>query len=92
MQNLLSLLSTHWQKFTLALALVGFGAATANAFTSVKQVPAMLSKHDSTTAVQNEILTKMYMVELTNLCIQVSDREHADWTRCLLPAGTPQAH
>lgn len=88
MPSFVALLTTHWQKLTLGLALIGLGAATAQAVAQVKSVPVMLAHHDSTTAAQNDILTKMYLVELTNLCIQVSDREHADWTRCLLPAGT----
>lgn len=84
--RLLSLLSAHWSKLTIALALVGLGAATAKTVNKVQEVPALLERHDSTSA---ELLTKIYMVELTTLCMNVSDREHADWTRCLLPAGTP---
>lgn len=76
MNALLAILNHKLTKIGLALALVGFGAATAKTVTDIRDVPRVLSRHDS-------ITVELLKTAKTTLCLNIADRRRTDWTLCL---------
>lgn len=64
---------------SVVLALVGFGAGMAKTnseIRAVRDVPQMIVRHDSVTS-------ELVRIARVQLCLNLSDRRHTDWTACL---------
>lgn len=80
-QSLSALLSSNWTKVGFALSLLGLGAATAKTFTEIREVPHVLARHDST---NTELLKELNHTASVQLCLNIAQLRHSDWTRCLI--------
>ena len=79
MNGNLSQLAASWRTIIAFAALIGFLVTATLSGRALLAMPSKLDQHTAQTQEQTEVLNKM-------LCIQIADRQHTDWTKCLTNA------